>query len=388
MGESPPFFTVITFAGNIQKRIRPHPSMIRDPYQYAIELERLDRSPLGQFPVAMDWEPAREWARFISLREGGDDAKLPNGEAHVEPDWDATRGEPFVGGVRVYFAGNGSSPKPVMVPLAYFRKIATEVSRELVEKKVLQSGEQFHYSVVAFRSAKRAKPRAALDLTIEEVASPLPVKARSSRELFERATAFGVAHADDIPVFIPQKVLDDAATLTRAAEAAETAGVLIGHVCRDPHSREILLETTDLIPARHTRSQSTEVTFTPDTWTAVDDAIRLRRDGEIMVGWFHSHPAKFWCSAKCSPEARRQCPLGRSFFSGEDCTLHRTVFPTGYCVALVVTNAEAGLRHALFGWRHGTIVQRAFHVLNASPGMAESAASEAIIGEKHEEICT
>jgi proteasome lid subunit RPN8/RPN11 len=362
--------------------------MLRDHYQYALELERLDGSPLGQFPVVLDWEPAREWARFMSLREDAGESKQPAGDAMVEPDWDASRGEPFVGGVRVCFAGNGTAPRPVTLPLTYFRKAATEVSRGLVEKKILQSGEQFHYSVVAFRTPNSARPKPALNLTIEEVVSRLPVKARSSRDLFECATAFGAEDADDIPVFIPQPVLDAAAAVTRAAEAAETAGVLIGHVCRDPESHKMFLETTDLIPAKHTRSESTQVTFTPETWTAVESAIHLRHDGELMLGWFHSHPAKFWCSAKCSPETRRQCPLARSFFSGEDCTLHRTVFPMGHCIALVVTNTDAGLRYALFGWRHGLIVQRGFHVLNASPGMAESAEREAVIGEKHEEICT
>lgn len=362
--------------------------MVRDQYQYAVELERLDRTPLGQFPVVMDWEPACEWARFMSLREAGDEAKPPDGDATIEPEWDDSRGEPFVGGVRVTLPRSVSGTQSVRLPLAYFRKTATEVSRGLVAKKLLQSGEEFHYSIVAFRAPKSVRAKTTLALTIEEVASPLVVKALPARGLLDCATAFGNGHADDVPVFIPQKILDDAAALTRAAEADETAGILIGHVRRDPPSRAIFLETTDLIPAKHTRSESTHVTFTPETWTAVDGAVRLRREGEMMVGWFHSHPAKYWCSPKCPPEARRQCPLSRSFFSGEDCALHRTVFPMGYCVALVVTNTDAGLRYALFGWRHGLVVQRGFHVLNASPGMAASASSEAIIGEQHEEACT
>jgi hypothetical protein len=175
--------------------------------------------------------------------------------------------------------------------------------------------------------------------------------------------------------------------LTLAAATEETAGILIGHLCRDPEGKEIFVEVTDLIPAKHTVSESTQVTFTAETWTAVEAALRLRRGSETMVGWFHSHPAKYWCSAKCSPEARRTCPLGRSFFSGDDCTLHRAVFPLAHSIALVVTNTDAGLRHALFGWRHGMIVQRGFHVLNATPGLTEAGPGEAIVGGSHEEAC-
>ena len=83
--------------------------MLRDHYQYALELERLDHTALGQFPVVMDWGPACEWARFITLRENGDEAKPRHGDATVEPNWHDSRGEPFVGGVRVSLGGNGSA---------------------------------------------------------------------------------------------------------------------------------------------------------------------------------------------------------------------------------------------------------------------------------------
>ena len=213
--------------------------MLREHYQYAVELQRLDGTALGQFPVAPDWEPACEWARFMALRDGRGDAQPPSGDATVEPDWDDARGEPFVIGVRVSLNGNGAGPQSVKLPLAYFSKAATEISRGLVAKKILQAGEKFHYSVVAFRTPKRAQPKTALALTVEEVASPLAVKAVRSSGLLEGATAFGAGHPEDVTVFIPQKVLDDAATLTRAAAADETAGILIGHVCRDPQSRAL-----------------------------------------------------------------------------------------------------------------------------------------------------
>ncbi|MSU57205.1 MAG: hypothetical protein EXS35_03320 [Pedosphaera sp.] len=358
-----------------------------DEYQYALDLERPDHTSLGQFPAAMDWGPACECARFAALRAHNLVA-LPNtGEVTVEPAWEESRGEPHVGSVRVVLGGNGNGATAVNLPLTYFRAAAQQASRGLVAQKILQPREEFHYSVVAFRTPRSEPAKAKRAFTIEEVASPLIVKTASSRELFAQATPFGPAHAADVPLFVPQRVLDDAAALTRAAGADETAGVLIGHVCRDADDQVLFVEATDLIPAKHTRSELTAVTFTAETWTAAESAIRLRGGREIMLGWFHSHPAKFWCSPNCGPEARRECPLARSFFSGEDCALHRTVFPQAYGAALVVTHAEAGMRYAMFGWRHGLIVQRGFHVLNASRAVAEAISSEAIIGEKHEEAC-
>mgnify|MGYP001614372275 FL=1 len=360
---------------------------MRDQYHYALALERLDHTSLGQFAATMDWGPACEWARFMTLRNHNLGALPTGSEITVEPEWDEVLGEPHVGGVRVLMGGNGNGTPAVKLPLTYFRGVAQKVSHGLVAKKILQPREEFHYSVVAFRTPTSETTKAKRLFTVEEVESPVIVKTASSRDLFEQATAFGTQHEDDVQLFMPQRLLDEAAALTRAAGADETAGILIGHVCRDPDQQQLFLETTDLIPAKHTRSEQTAVTFTADTWTAAESAIRLRRSREIMLGWFHSHPARFWCSPNCSPEARRECPLGRSFFSGEDCTLHRTVFPVAYGMALVVTHADAGMRYAVFAWRHGLIVQRGFHVLNASRAVAEAVSGEAIIGEKHEETC-
>src|SRR2546425_2912374 len=132
--------------------------MVCDHYQYALEVQRLDCTPLGQFPIVMDWEPACEWARFMALRDDGDEAKPHHGDAWIEPEWAESRGEPYVAGVRVSLAGNGAELQSVKLPLAYFRKAATDISRGLVAKKILQPNEEFRYSVVAFRAPKAARP--------------------------------------------------------------------------------------------------------------------------------------------------------------------------------------------------------------------------------------
>jgi len=361
--------------------------MMRDEYKYAVELERQDHTRLAQVPVTMDWGPALEWARFRALRESPGAMKPSHGSAQVEPEWDSALGEPYVSGVRISLVDGGSSAPPGVLPRAYFNRAAIEVSRRLIAKELLQPKEKFVYKVVAFRTPRQQQPQVGLALTVEDVAPGYTLKPASSDPFLRSVFACGEAREEDVRVFLPRRVLELAEENTRAAAATEAAGILIGRVCRDPGDGEVFLEITDLIPAKHVRSESTQVTFTPESWSAVDGAIRLRSEGEMMMGWFHSHPAKYWCAAKCSPEQRQACPLSLSFFSRDDYALHRTVFPMAHCVALLVTHAETGLRHALFGWRQGLIVQRGFHVLNAQSGSTETDSNIAIIGEDHEEIC-
>jgi hypothetical protein len=82
--------------------------------------------------------------------------------------------------------------------------------------------------------------------------------------------------------------------------------------------------------------------------------------------------------------------MQRSFFSADDCDVHRTVFFKAFHIALLVTNTDAGLEHALFSWRNGVIVQRGFQILKneeeQNPAIAPVAV--ATIGEaENEKAC-
>jgi hypothetical protein len=166
----------------------------------------------------------------------------------------------------------------------------------------------------------------------------------------------------DIPVFIPQRVLDEVESLTRAAGSMETGGILIGHLYHDPSLPDIAVVVTAQIPAQHTESQTTKLTFTAETWTSVQAALDLRRSGELMVGWFHSHPSFAFCKPECTPERRAKCALQKPFLSAEDLLLHRAVFPKAWQLALLCNHADAGLEHVLFGWRQGLIKRRSFTI--------------------------
>jgi proteasome lid subunit RPN8/RPN11 len=338
-------------------------------YQYVIDLLREDGSPLGQVPMTPDWEPAWEWTRFVGVRQGKLPAVMAVGPGTVEPIWHPKFGEPYVAGFRVVISGNGGGEVASEIPTAYFRGLAQQASATLVEKGALKPGELFHYLVCAFPNDP-TKPSQELPqvgrFSVEEVAQPLPLEETPLEPFLSESLLWGEGHAQegDVPIFIPQKVLDEVAVLAREAGELETGGILVGKLHRDSHVPEIFVEVTAQIPARHTHAQPTKLTFTAGTWRAVEAAIKLRSKNELMLGWWHSHPD--FCK-NCEPEKRKICKLSRPFFSSEDCALQRAIFVRAFNLGLLVSDRGAdGLVYSLFGWRQGIIVSRGFYVRPAA----------------------
>lgn len=335
-------------------------------YQFVVELFSEDgRTSLGQFPVDVDWEPAREHLQLLALRRG-----TPSGaaDAVVEPAWSETPGEPHAVGARLR-----DGDLVCEIPLAYFRPLAVEASSDLVEKKVLQSGEHFTFKLFAHRRAHPARNGSGMAFTVRDATPPIPFVEGALADLQSASAPSGDTETGDVPVFIPQQVLAEAEAITREAGALETGGILIGRIHRDASLPELAVVVTAQIPVHHTEAKTTKLTFTAETWTAVRVALDLRKSGEIMLGWWHSHPSFAFCNAECPPERRKVCALQKPFLSGDDLLLHRTVFPKAFHVALLANNADAGLDIALFGWSGGTVQRRGFHILGADRSNPEPA---------------
>ena len=102
-----------------------------------------------------------------------------------------------------------------------------------------------------------------------------------------------------------------------------------------------------------------------ETWTATQSALDLRGQGELQVGWWHSHSFLKETCANCEKHKNGTCQADAAFFSVEDGHLHRTVFPKAYSVGLVVADSPcAGLTFSLYGWREGMIAPRGYYVFN------------------------
>ena len=103
-----------------------------------------------------------------------------------------------------------------------------------------------------------------------------------------------------------------------AASGRETGGILIGRLHHDAALPEIFAEVSAQIPAEHTLGTVARLTFTAETWSAASAAIRLRNQGEVYLGYWHSHPVREWCRAKeCTLEKQKTCRLAKDFFSAK-----------------------------------------------------------------------
>ena len=340
--------------------------MARVDYRFTLDLFREDGTPLGQAPVSVDFEPAIEWTHFDGVRSGLLPEVLNIGPATIECVWDPKLGNPYVLRVRIVLARGDGGKFCGEVPTTYLRDLAREAALKFVDQGHLRAGERFTYRVCAFGNPNDATIHSGEAFSIEEVEQRLTLEKTSLDEFSRNSRLEGKdsQYDRDMPVFIPQHVLDEVSAATREAGEMETGGVLVGKLRRDDAIPEIFLEVTAQIRAWHAEAQHTKLTFTGDTWNAVRAALALRKQNEVMLGWWHSHPD--FCR-NCPGERRAACDLARPFFSAEDCALQRTVFARAFNIGLLASYLGSGeLAHTLFGWRRGMIESRGFHVRPAA----------------------
>ena len=338
--------------------------MLNREYQVVLHFFSSDGTSLGQSPVEIDYEPAREWTRLRAIRQGRMPAALAGATESIHPVWSVPIGEPYLKGFRVDLSfGDGVASCDFHV--SYFKGLAHDVSSGYVKRGSLKEGDRFLFLAAAVPADPAARRRPALALTTEEILPPLPIRETPLAGFGCGIEFAGPSTEREFPVFIPRPVLNEAEDLSRASGAVETGGVLIGHLHRDPSIPEAFLEITAQIPARHTVGEKASLTFTPDTWADARAAINRRGRNEIAAGWWHFHPVQAWCDT-CPPEKKHDCTLACSFFSEQDRKLHRVVFPAAHSVALVVNAIGAGsMTHSLFGWREGSISARGFYQIDA-----------------------
>jgi len=333
------------------------------PFRFAVVLFGEDGTSLGAVPAKRDWEPAHEWTRFYFQRRGQLGLDSDGSASTVIPLWEHTLGEPYCRGYRIQIAVPGGRPVASDFPTTHFRECAAAVASHLVEQKKLREGEFYSYMLVAHPTSQEAP--ASGGLTVTNASPGVPASDACLQDFLHRATPSGVIDIDDMPVFVSTQVLEQAAEQTHAEQGTETGGILIGKLWRDRAAGEIFAEITAQIPAEHTSGSNAKLTFTPQTWTAADAALRLRRQSEVFLGYWHSHPVREWCKGKaCAPEAQQACHLAKDFFSADDKAVMRAAFPRAYSIAIVANDtAFTSLTFSMFGNREGVTQPRGFYVL-------------------------
>lgn len=347
---------------------------VLDVYRDTAGARQAETDQLASFRITPDWQPAMECARLAAARQrvAAETSAAPitlqfgGEEEEIQPVWHATQGPPYVAAVRIGVAA-GEYSSSCDLPTTYFEQAAQSAAARLVRSGQLADGDTYRYVVTAFAGEPTAPANATF--SVQTVPQQLPLASASLQDLMARSEPAGgpdqpADDPDDLPVFIPRNIIDEITARLHAAGEAETGGILIGRLQQDPQRRELFVEVTAQVPARHAKEELTTLTFTPEDWADVDAAIRLRGQNEIHAGWWHTHPARAWC-AKCPPENRAVCKVSGEFFSSQDLALHRTVFPRAYSLGLVVSDSYAhGLTYPLFGWRNGMVQERAYRIVN------------------------
>lgn len=343
--------------------------MYTSHYRYVITWCKADGTVLRQAPVRPDWVPLVYWAQFQALRA----EHVVNGTAAtttIEPQWHKEAGAPCVGALKLRVGAGGGAKIELDVPVSWFDAPARQGSSVLVGQGLLEAGEVFNYVVSAIAVSD---PPAMARSSVRPVEQTLAVLDRPLGGRIESSRPEGSRNELDVPVIVPGYVIDEAGELTRVAGAYETGGILIGDLCRDTDTRELYVDVTAQVPARYNRADLTQLTFTSETWTDVQETMTQRGRGEIMCGWWHSHSYMKETCKDCAKSADGTCKVDAAFMSSDDVALHRATFPRAYSLALVVGDSPcSGLTRALFGWRYGMVAVRGYWVDRTVTRNAES----------------
>ena len=202
-------------------------------------------------------------------------------------------------------------------------------------------------------------------MQLDEETPAIPIRVREGRATGP-VEAWDTTTADDFPVVIPRHVLEESVEEARRAPEREVGGVLLGHLCRDARDNELFLEVTCLVPCEETEATALSVTFTHATWAIVREVAEWRGEGELIVGWMHSHPFKL--CAECPLPVPAECQAKVLFYSSDDEFVMETSFARPFMVGLLAAvdaKIEATLKRVpvrLFGWDGGRVRQRGFEV--------------------------
>lgn len=347
------------------------------PFALALVLTGPEKKDLGQHPIRPDWLPVREAIQLELLKQYGNAARpVGYSDFTIEPAFSPESGEPWLDGVVATVGSNGGKFSFYLPNAAFVRPAARLLSAKMVADKRVEAGDLITYRAVAYPAGKAEPPQVS---PFAEIAILPPINEIESLDLLFPNSSLAPGNtgepAVELPIYVPESLLSELTTGAEASAKVETGGLLIGRLHRHPidGGHRIALEITAQIPAEYTEASETSLRFNHDSWAAADRALRLResagkphQSNEIVIGWHHSHPSKFWCPDTCPMENRLSCPKQAPFFSGDDLSLHREVFPKAYHIALLVNVADAGTTFHAYASTRGTVSEVPFRIIPSS----------------------
>jgi proteasome lid subunit RPN8/RPN11 len=348
----------------LRTRIRPA------LYQYRLEFFRVRGERVHEQPLARaDFDQAIEATFFDGLRRGlFTDYTPPFTLARIEPAFaEGKEGSPNAPGFRVVLPVPDGGEHRCEFSAEFFGRRALRIGADLVRAKRLPNNSTLLYQLSAYLESEAGRAAPGLRFTLEPESVAVPIRPGKLADYGPRE-AWDSPQAEEMPVLIPRRVIDEAVEEAARAPGREVGGALLGHLRRNADTGEIFLEVTCQVPAEETTATELSVTFTAATWARVREVIEVRGEGEIFVGWIHSHP--FGLCEECPLKPPPECVAKVLFFSEDDEFLMELSFPRPFMVGLLSAREprlKAALGHApvrLFGWRDGDIVPRGFEVID------------------------
>jgi proteasome lid subunit RPN8/RPN11 len=147
----------------------------------------------------------------------------------------------------------------------------------------------------------------------------------------------GAVYDDSIPIVLHERVFEEIVEYSHRDLRRETGGFLLGGLYEADRA---YIEIRNFLPAVDTHSCAVSLTFTHDTWGAMNRQAAERFPDDKVVGWHHTHPG-----------------LG-VFLSAYDLFVHRNYFSAPFHVALVVD--PKAQEFGFFQWRGAEIVDCGF----------------------------
>ncbi len=252
----------------------------------------------------------------------------------------------------------------------YFASSAARLRNRLTQEGKLKPGSQPTYQLAAYYDSVTGVPLPRAKSPISFEAPQFNVPIRKVRQVdFGDWMPWDDPDDQDVKVAVEQEVLEQAVEEARDAPDKEVCGFLAGHVMQEPNGDVFVLVTGLASGAGTTEASGTSVTFTPSTFVAARNILRLRDADETIVGWFHSHPFRF-CEA-CPLPTPSECISKVMFYSQDDVHVMERAFDQPFMVGLLAAvepRIETAIGHLpvrLYGWRDGSVQQRGFHVVNS-----------------------
>ncbi len=137
-------------------------------------------------------------------------------------------------------------------------------------------------------------------------------------------------------VVVKQSVLNHVHGHGHSRLDAEVCGVLAGTLCHDANGPYLHVEAA--VSGAGATSAAANVTFTAETWTAIQDEMERSHPDLRIVGWYHTHPG-----------------FG-IFLSGMDLFIHESFFDLPWQVAFVYD--PIGGDEGMFVWHDNKAVRQ------------------------------